>query len=288
MSLYNQQWFPWQGGTAPTSSPLNHNRRYQYHVPSFAIDPLDAMKEQDIDQAGGEAHKPDSRSIRQELSTLGSASQSSLQSAEGNHSSADVFQHSCLHGAGTVPRQVTPEYLGASQSYDIANWSSHTGFQARPILMQPGAANQYSLSGSTYTALDHSTSVKISAPRALQERTLHRRSTSLKYGRQSRGALKLQRLALDPDIPYDSPADSNSLEIASSTSKAVATPSPSIEGESHMMNKVAKQRTCRPSRNHKADWAEKHYLETRDGQLYHKMGQETEWRKSTSRPTSTA
>ena len=241
-----------------------------------------------MDPAGGEAHKPESRSRRQEPRTLGSASQSPLQSAEGNNNAADVFRHNYLHGTGTVPRQVISEYPGAPQSYDVANWRSHTGFEARPVLVQPGAANQNSLSGSPYTALDHSKSVKTPAPRASQERTLHPRSSSLKYGRQSRGAVKSQRLALGPDIAYDSPADPKSLEVASSSSKSAATPSPSIAGKSQMMDKVAKQRTCRPSRNHKVDSAEKHYLETRDGQLYHKMGQETEWRKSTSKPTSSA
>ena len=268
MSPYNQQWFPWQGGNAPASSPSNHSRQYQYLVPSSAYDPLDALKKEDMEQAGEEAHKPESRNRRQDLGTLGSALQSSLPAA------------------ATAPNQVTPKYPGATQPFGIRDWRSHTGFLARPP-MQPGAVNQYSVSGSNYTALPQSTSVNLSSPRAFQEQTLQPGSSSLKYGQNSRGALKMQRLALDPDIPYDSPADPKSLKISSSSSKSIATPS-SLAEESHSMNKVAKQRKCRPMRNHKLDSAEKHYLETRDGQLYHKMGQETEWCKSTSRATSTA
>ena len=218
--------------------------------------------------------------------TVGPASKSLSQNAEGNSSAARIPKDSSLHEVGKVRRQTTPQQSGAINAYTSRGRKVHDGCPSgsSSVLHQPRAANQYTGLVSNHILFSRDTMNNKSAQRGVQEQGRQTQISSPRIKRESRRAPELQPSPYSPNVLHDSPKNPEFLYTTRSAFTPKATPSPSSSAQGQMTSNMARKSKRMPLKNYKSGSAEKHYLETRDGQLFHKMDGETEWRKSKRRP----
>lgn len=233
---------------------------------------------------------PQNRKRLQHSSRVGPASQPSDLIAAGNNNATWLPDNSSLHDAGIVGGQQTPRQPRVIDAQIDPGLKFHKSYPAGPssIQHQTRATSQYSTLGLNQTLIPHDAMGNASLPRSVQGQCLRTEWSSLGNGQEADEALELQSSRLSPDTPHRSPVDASFGYSARPTFMTSATPSSSSSGRDQMTPKMLRKSNYMPPKNHKAGSAEKHYLDTIDGQLYHKMDKETEWRKSIRRSSSFA
>ena len=215
-------------------------------------------------------------------------SQSVHDNAEWNKNGVCIPKKSFTYEAGTIRRQAKIQQPQSIDADADPNWNIQVGSPAKlfSTRFQTETTNLYTSLVSNRSPFRQTTPDNNSVPRGSQGQDLHTKVSSHSNRREDREVVGTQTLPFNSFFPRDSPADVEPRYKAHSVLASVARLSPSSSEKDQVTLQMTKKGKSGHVKNHKKGAAEKNYLEKRDGQLYHKIDEETEWRESTRSPSS--